>query len=176
MHLAHHNIPGHYGVRTDRYKLAFFYGLPLDGSLGKGNFQPSTAAWELYDLKLDPKETNKLYDKPEYAATIRLLKNRLLELKQQYGDHDEAYPKLMERREQLWQGVARVRMASELAVQKPICQNLLDVTWMRLFANRHRRRFSDHQNPDGWVGSMLARSLTPPHRCPPVREQKRLFG
>ena len=24
------NIPGHYGVRTDRYKLAFFYGLPLD--------------------------------------------------------------------------------------------------------------------------------------------------
>ena len=43
-----------------------------------------------------------MYDKPEYAATIRLLKNRLLELKQQYGDHDEAYPKLMERREQLW--------------------------------------------------------------------------
>lgn len=102
MHLARHNIPGHYGVRTDRCKLAFFYGLPLDASLGKGNFQPSTAGRELYDLKLDPKETNKVYDKPEYAATIRLLKNRLLELKQQYGDHDEAHPKQMERREQLW--------------------------------------------------------------------------
>lgn len=102
MHLAHHNIPGQYGVRTDRHKLAFFYALPLDGGLGKGNFQHSTAAWELYDLKFDPKETNNVYDEPEYVATIRLLKNRLLELKQQYGDHDEAYPKLMERREQLW--------------------------------------------------------------------------
>ena len=102
MHLAHHNIPGHYGVRNDRYKLVFFYGLPLDASLGRGDFPPSTAGWELYDLKLDPQETNNVYEKPEYASVVRLLKSRLLELKQQYGDHDEAYPKLMERREQLW--------------------------------------------------------------------------
>ena len=29
MHLAHHHIPAHYGVRDVRYKLAFFYSLPL---------------------------------------------------------------------------------------------------------------------------------------------------
>jgi arylsulfatase A-like enzyme len=102
MHLAHHNIPGHYGVRNDRYKLVFFYGLPLDASLGKGDFQPSTAGWELYDLQLDPQETNNVYDKPEYAPAVRVLKNRLLELKQRYGDHDEAYPELMQRRKELW--------------------------------------------------------------------------
>ena len=67
MHLAHHHIPGHYGVRTDRYKLAFFYGLPLDANLGKGDFEPSTPGWELYDLKLDPQETNNVYNNPEYA-------------------------------------------------------------------------------------------------------------
>jgi arylsulfatase A-like enzyme len=102
MHLAHHNIPGHYGVRNDRYKLVFFYGLPLDASLGKGDFQPSTAGWELYDLQLDPQETNNVYDKLEYAPAVRVLKNRLLELKQRYGDHDEAYPELMQRRKELW--------------------------------------------------------------------------
>jgi arylsulfatase A-like enzyme len=102
MHLAHHNIPGHYGVRNDRYKLVFFYGLPLDASLGKGDFQPSTAGWELYDLQLDPQEINNLYEKPEYAPVVRLLKNRLLELKQKYGDHDEAYPELMRLRKKLW--------------------------------------------------------------------------
>ena len=102
MHLAHHHIPGHYGVRNDRYKLVFFYGLPLDASLGRGDFPPSTAGWELYDLKLDPQETNNVYDKPEYASVVRLLKNRLQELKQQYGDQDEAYPDLMRLRKELW--------------------------------------------------------------------------
>ena len=102
MHLAHHNIPGHYGVRNDRYKLVFFHGLPLDASLGKGDFQPSTAGWELYDLQLDPQEINNVYEKPEYAPVVHLLKNRLLELKQKYGDHDEAYPELMRLRKKLW--------------------------------------------------------------------------
>ena len=100
MHLTLHNTPGHYGVCNDRHELAFFSWLPLDASLGKGNLQSSTTRWELYDLKLDPQEINQVYDQPEYRATTRLLKNRLLELKKQYGDHNEAYPCLMERREQ----------------------------------------------------------------------------
>jgi len=32
MHRAHHDVPAHYGLRTDRYKLIFFYGRPLDAS------------------------------------------------------------------------------------------------------------------------------------------------
>ena len=30
MHMAHHDNPAHYGIRTKDYKLIFFYGLPLD--------------------------------------------------------------------------------------------------------------------------------------------------
>jgi arylsulfatase A-like enzyme len=102
MHLAHHHIPGHYGVRDNRYKLAFFYGLPLDASLGKGEFGPTTPGWELYDLQEDPREMNNLYDDPEYAPVVKRLKRRLLELKQQYGDLDEPYPELMKVRAAHW--------------------------------------------------------------------------
>lgn len=30
MHMAHHDNPAHYGIRTRDLKLIFFYGLPLD--------------------------------------------------------------------------------------------------------------------------------------------------
>ena len=100
MHLAHHHIPGHYGVRDDRYKLAFFYGLPLDANLGKGEYPPSTAGWELYDLEKDPREMNNVYEDPKYADVVKRLKKRLLELKQQYDDEDKQYPALMKIREQ----------------------------------------------------------------------------
>ncbi|MDP6469279.1 MAG: DUF4976 domain-containing protein, partial [Pirellulaceae bacterium] len=83
-------------------KLAFFYGLPLDASLGKGEFPPSTAGWELYDLKADPKETNNVYRDPKYAPVVNRLKARLLELKEEYGDRDEGYPALMKVREKHW--------------------------------------------------------------------------
>lgn len=100
MHLAHHHIPGHYGVREERYKLAFFYGLPLDANLGRGEFPPTTSGWELYDLKVDPQETNNIYENPDSAPVIERLKKRLLELKRQYGDTDKQYPDLMRRVEQ----------------------------------------------------------------------------
>ena len=102
MHLAHHHIPGHYGVRDNRYKLAFFYALPLDASLGNGDFEPSAAGWELYDLEEDPQELNNVYGDPDYAEVTGRLKKRLLELKQQYGDEDERYPALMKVREENW--------------------------------------------------------------------------
>ena len=102
MHLAHHHIPGHYGVRDGRYKLAFFYGLPLDATLGKGTFPPSTAGWELYDLAVDSQETNNVYRDPAYASIARRLKRRLLELKYEYGDRDEDYPKLLKVRDAHW--------------------------------------------------------------------------
>ena len=102
MHLAHHHIPGHYGLRDEQYKLAFFYGLPLDATLGRGDYPPSIAGWELYDLKADPHETNNVYGDPKYAPVVKRLKTRLLELKEQYGDRDEDYPALMKVREEHW--------------------------------------------------------------------------
>ena len=102
MHLAHHHIPGHYGVRDNRFKLAFFYALPLDANLGKGTYPRTTAGWELYDLKSDPKETKNVYGDPKYAGEVKRLKKRLLELKQEYHDHDNKYPSLMAVRKTHW--------------------------------------------------------------------------
>ncbi len=100
MHLAHHDNPAHYGIRTKEHKLIFFYALPLDaaGAVKK----PSTPGWELYDLKNDPKEMNNVYRHPAYAPVVKRLKAKLLELKATLGDQDEKYPELMARREAHW--------------------------------------------------------------------------
>ncbi len=100
MHRAHFNIPAHYGIRTERYKLIFYYGLPLDAS---GAFEVSTTPeWELFDLQEDPHEMNNIYDDPAYSDIIKELKTRLLELKNEYGDTDEKYPELMSVRNKVW--------------------------------------------------------------------------
>jgi N-acetylglucosamine-6-sulfatase len=95
MHMAHHDNPAHYGIRTRDFKLIFFYGLPLDapGALK----QPTPAHWELYDLQNDPREMNNVYGSPEYADTVTRLKAQLANLKQQLGDTDEKYPELLNR-------------------------------------------------------------------------------
>jgi len=92
MHLAHHQIPAHFGVRTDRYKLVFFYGLAL-GSSGAINKQ-TPAGWELYDLQNDPKEVNNVYKHPEYKEITKKLKLELLRLQAEYKDNHDAYPDL----------------------------------------------------------------------------------
>ena len=101
MHMAHHDNPAHYGVRTDRYKLIFFYGLPLDaeGAVDRVT-QPG---WELYDLQEDPHETRNVYDAAEYASIRDRLKKELLRQKDELGDNDDRYPELMRVREQAWE-------------------------------------------------------------------------
>jgi len=66
---AVHNVYKHYGVRTDRYKLIYFYTLD---------------EWEFYDLEKDPHEMQSQYDNPEYAAIIREMKAELKRLRKQY--------------------------------------------------------------------------------------------
>ncbi len=100
MHMAHHFIPAHYGVRTKEHKLAFFYGLPLDA---KGAMPaPTPPYWELYNLKKDPKEMHNLYGKAESEAITGKLKETLEKLKKQFSDTDEHYPELMKVRAKHW--------------------------------------------------------------------------
>ena len=100
MHMAHHDNPAHYGIRTKDFKLIFFYGLPL-GSSGAHD-KPTQPGWELYDLREDPKEMNNVYGQPAYVEVAKRLKAELLRVKKEIGDTDEQYPDLMEVRRKYW--------------------------------------------------------------------------
>ncbi|WP_221390261.1 sulfatase [Dyadobacter sp. NIV53] len=70
----HHVFP-HFGIRTDRYKLAYFYG--------------GADSWELYDLEKDPTEVSNIYAKESSGKISADLKVKLKKLMNQYKD-DEA--------------------------------------------------------------------------------------
>lgn len=95
MHMAHHDNPAHYGIRTKHYKLIFFYGLPLDATGALPNSTP--ASWELYDLEKDPFELKNVYNDPAYTHIIEALKEQLYHMKRELGDEDTGYPELMKR-------------------------------------------------------------------------------
>ena len=90
MHMAHGlQVPAHFGIRGDRYKLIFFYGCNPDGSGPK-----TPAAWELYDTCKDPLEMNNLYGDPEYDRITNDMKAELernrRRLPQSSADHQQA--------------------------------------------------------------------------------------
>ncbi len=95
MHMAHHDNPAHYGIRTKDFKLIFFYGLPLDSNGVLPELTP--AGWELYDLRNDPRELNNVYNDPGYREIVRELKKQLVEMKKDAGDEDEEYPEVLKR-------------------------------------------------------------------------------
>ncbi|MBN2449125.1 MAG: sulfatase [Lentisphaeria bacterium] len=88
MHLAHHHVYAHYGVRTHRHKLIYYYA----DALGQPNTidEPKTREWELFDLAEDPCELHNLYGNPAHAETVRELKAELRRLQAEAGD--EPYP------------------------------------------------------------------------------------
>ena len=88
-----HNVTANYGIRTDRYKLVFYYGESL-GMTGTKNVSIRPAEWELYDLKNDPMEMHNIYNDPANKRLIKELKTKLLELKKQYDDEDSKYPEM----------------------------------------------------------------------------------
>jgi hypothetical protein len=84
MHLAHHHVYAHYGVRTLRYKLIYYYADAL-GQPGAVD-DSREPEWELFDLIADPLELNSVYDDPGYADVVRDLKAELRRLQTKLGD------------------------------------------------------------------------------------------
>ena len=84
--------PGHFGIRNKRYKLALFYGQPLDMTgVSKKTTEP---AWEFYDLEKDPKENRNAYDDPAYGDIMAKMKIELKKQRELYGDTDSKYPEI----------------------------------------------------------------------------------
>ncbi len=69
-----HGVTPHYGIRTDRFKLIYFY---------KNN------EWEFYDLEKDSDEMNNVYNNLEYANKIMEMKKELKRLREFYKVEEE---------------------------------------------------------------------------------------
>ena len=76
--------PAHYGIRTERYKLAYFYGKARPGK--HQDVMPYPTGWEFYDLKKDPGESNNLYLKKSSTRIVQKLKGQLNALQKETGD------------------------------------------------------------------------------------------
>ena len=70
-----HKVAKHIGVRTDRYKLIYFY---------------ENNEWELYDLVKDEHEMNNVYNNPVYRKVQSMMKTKLEDLRKKYKDSIEA--------------------------------------------------------------------------------------
>ena len=79
-----HKASAHYGYRTRRYKLIYFYNDGF-GQQGAG-FYGYPPEWELYDLEADPHEVRNVYADPAYAAIRDELKRGLWREQEKVGD------------------------------------------------------------------------------------------
>ncbi|NCI48763.1 sulfatase [Sediminibacterium roseum] len=72
---ADHTVLQHVGVRTDRYKLLYFY---------------TVNEWQLFDLQKDKAELNNLVGDRSYQKIFADMKKELLRLRDVYDDHEAA--------------------------------------------------------------------------------------
>ena len=70
-----HMVKRHYGIVTQKYKLAHFY--------------DDIDEWELYDRLNDPQEMRNVYADSAYADVVLELKQKLQGLREKYGDSEE---------------------------------------------------------------------------------------
>ena len=75
-----HSVRRHYGIRTERYKLIYYYNV---GEFGE---------WELFDMQKDPQEMRSVYADPKYAETVKDLKGQLADLRTKYKDDGTVDP------------------------------------------------------------------------------------
>jgi len=79
-----HHVPAHYGIRTERWKLIYYYNQPLGMTGSFANNMPPE--WEFFDMKNDPREMHNLYSDPKYAQLIQRLKEQMAKLQREAGD------------------------------------------------------------------------------------------
>jgi len=108
MHIAHHDVPAHVGIRTKTHKLIYYYGCDFRDR-GKPRTPPG---WELYDLEADPHETVNLIDAPEHAELVAELKQRLAAKRAAVGDDGRAFPAVEAILQEHWNDDADDRRAA----------------------------------------------------------------
>ena len=79
-----HNAYSHYGIRTQKYKLIYWYneGFDLPGT----NHGGEDKEWELFDCEQDPLELFNIFNDPNYHEIIVKLTQILEEKMQEIGD------------------------------------------------------------------------------------------
>ncbi len=87
--LHHPKRPAHFGLRNERYKLAFFYGQDL-GMKGTSK-EITIPVWEFYDLQEDPKELHNAINEAHYSQIIQEMKLALVQERKKYKDLDHDY-------------------------------------------------------------------------------------
>ncbi|WAJ71266.1 sulfatase family protein [Catenovulum adriaticum] len=106
-HRKYHDVPAHFGLRSQHYKLIYYYGANFlqpsapfyqPGWVKKTGQNPNQAktptAWELYDLTKDPNELVNQYNNPDYAQVVAELKHELLRQREKYQETDVNFPHL----------------------------------------------------------------------------------
>ncbi len=107
MHLVHHDVPAHFGIRSKDHKLIYYYGEHYDtekygtktmwwAEEGSHKIVSTPKAWEFYDLTKDPSEVKNEIDNPDYALKIADMKKELKNLRVEIGETDENFPHLQE--------------------------------------------------------------------------------
>ena len=72
---AVHMVKRHYAIVTKEYKLIHYY--------------HDVDEWELFDRIKDPAEMNNVYENLQYAETAEMLKSKLADLREKYGDSEK---------------------------------------------------------------------------------------
>jgi arylsulfatase A-like enzyme len=72
---ADHTVLQHIGVRTDKYKLLYFY---------------TVNEWQLFDLQKDKAELSNLINNKSYQSVFADMKKELVRLRDVYDDHEKA--------------------------------------------------------------------------------------
>lgn len=93
--------PGHFGIRNEKYKLAFFYGQALN--MTGSSKETTKPAWEFYDMEKDPNENHNAYHDAEYSEIIKVMKIELKKQRKLIGDSDTDYPKMREIFSSYWE-------------------------------------------------------------------------
>ena len=92
--------PAHFGIRTDRYKLALFYGQSRT-KVERDNMK-YVPGWEFYDLQKDPAENHNAIADRQNQKIVKQLKVRLRTIKSELGNAKESNSTIEQIINQTW--------------------------------------------------------------------------